>query len=183
MKNKKSKKIKFVKKIKPMVLSDKTIKDSLVREFILFGNLYSKSNSRRLIQGSGELAYNEKIKKIYTKNKPKSIKSEKALNWTEYALYKLKTMPDKTIINTCGIDVHCYYSNNRHDLDIELLCDALQKASVIKNDRLLVYKCARKYFDKENPRIVVRVFEMQDGANSIIPLFKEIKFAKPSDVL
>ena len=141
------------------------------REFVIFGDLHSKSNSRRLVSKKVTVVKNGRKS---DKSIPMFIKSQAALDWTDSAIMQMKTKPDDTIEIECGIDVAVYYSSNRHDLDPALLLDAMQKAGVIRNDRLLVYILARKFIDPVHPRIIVRVFAMPDGPMiPAIPVYKK----------
>ena len=100
------------------------------------GELPNKSNSRMIVNGI-------------------SIKSQKARDWTRKACLilsgakRLRTYPKEVKL---ALAVWVYQKDMRRDLDIELLCDALQHAGVIENDRQLWQKYARRFIDKEKPR-------------------------------
>jgi Holliday junction resolvase RusA-like endonuclease len=51
------------------------------------------------------------------------------------------------------IDVTVYQDSLRRDLDIELLCDCLQRSGVITNDRKFWRKVSERKIDKQNPRV------------------------------
>lgn len=83
------------------------------------------------------------------------IKSEEALEFVE-------TVKQAAVATSChllmiegvlAIDVVVYQDSLRRDLDIELLCDALQAAKVLKNDRAIWQKRAWRRIDKESPRV------------------------------
>jgi hypothetical protein len=154
-----------------------------VREIILLGDLFSKSNSRMIVS-KNYMGFNKKTKQVEQKKMPMSIKSQSARDWMDKAVIKLATLPDRTIYCECGVDVEIYFSNNRHDADAELFFDALQKAGVIRNDRLIIYKKITKHIDRDCPRVVSRVFMMPYGHQTIIPEFKQVTIqTKAGDVL
>jgi Holliday junction resolvase RusA-like endonuclease len=80
----------------------------------------SKSNSRR-VTGSGHV-----------------IKSAKALGFTDAAVAIIKASADHSPFDADDeIRMTCYvqYGSWRNDLDCELVCDVLQKAGIVPNDR------------------------------------------------
>lgn len=121
-------------------------KDEL--ELTILGELCSKSNSRRIV-----------LRGKY----PRVIKSDKALNYEKISDLQLR----KQLVNHrafegyVSMEAHVYYASKRPDLDISLLQDVLEKAGVFLNDRQIVEIHAFKYWDKENPRTIVRVKEVE----------------------
>lgn len=60
--------------------------------------------------------------------------------------------------------VDVYFRSNRSDLDnsLKIILDCLQKYEVIVNDRQCVEIMARKFIDKEDPRIVFDVVPLEE---------------------
>jgi len=114
------------------------------------GQLCSKSNSRRIVNYGG---------------KPRLIKSQKALDYEASALIQLKPQlrDHKMFEGYLRLEVHVWYQSKRPDLDITLIQDTLEHAGVYKNDRQVVEIHAFKYWDKERPRIIVRVSEVDES--------------------
>lgn len=112
----------------------------------ILGELSSKSNSRRLVTYGG---------------KPRMIKSQKALDYEKTAIPQIKSQwRKKPLACGVGLDVDVYYASRRPDLDISLLMDVLEKAGVYENDRLVVEYSVRKHLDKDNPRTIVEIYEL-----------------------
>lgn len=90
------------------------------------------------------------------------IKSAGALKSTNDFIYQLKEQMKghETLTGIVRLTMIAYYPNNRHDLDDSLICDCLQKAGAIKNDRQIVEKILLKKFDKNNPRIKIEIVEL-----------------------
>lgn len=118
--------------------------------FILYGTSQQKGNSRQIVKNKRT-------------GKPMVIKSNKALKATNDFISQLQTQKQSKIITELiRLTVFFYYPNNRHDLDDSLICDCLQKAGVIKNDRQIVEKVLVKYIDKDNPRVSLLITELQN---------------------
>ena len=118
---------------------------------VIHGGLPNKSNSRRLVPIRGRM---------------RSIKAEDALSflirfaWAAKAGYQcalkgeqLLHMLRPAMETRWSLTATVFQANVRRDLDIELLCDALQKSGVIPNDRAIWEKHAWRKIDKENPRV------------------------------
>jgi Holliday junction resolvase RusA-like endonuclease len=110
---------------------------------LIHGPLPTKSNSRRLVRRGGRIV---------------SIKSQEALDWTERftaAASEIRSTEGfRPLHGKLYLTVDVYPDSMRRDLDVELLCDALQRAGLIRNDRDLWDKHAvRKPVDKANPRV------------------------------
>ena len=112
------------------------------------GELCSKSNSRRIVNYGGH---------------PRVIKSQKALDYEYSSTLQIKRQLGQqgTIEGQVSIEVHVWYASRRPDLDIALIQDVLQKAGVYKNDRQVFEIHAFKYLDKENPRVLIRIREIE----------------------
>lgn len=108
---------------------------------VIVGNLSSMKNNR-------ERATNRRT------GKPMLIKSRKARDWINDAM--LQITGEKRIGLTCKVKlvVHVHYRNPQSDLDIELLCDLLQKTGVIKNDNQIYEKHSFKHLDETDPHVV-----------------------------
>jgi Holliday junction resolvase RusA-like endonuclease len=135
---------------------------------IIHGPLPNKSNSRRQFVFRGRV---------------KSIKAQDALDWL--AAFDVAAHAGQAPAYLSGLSkkekaklrysltATVYQANLRRDLDIELLCDALQKSGVIHNDRAIWEKHSRREIDRENPRteFVVRPLTVAE--------VREAKKAKP----
>ena len=111
---------------------------------ILYGQLFSKANSRRAVTNrrTGRAMY---------------IKSQKALdcvrNFTAQALEQWEGPPlDGPVLMVA----HIWYPSRRQDLDESLLMDILQGIAYY-NDRQIERKAITKNIDKDNPRVDVKI--------------------------
>jgi len=115
----------------------------------IHGHLPRKSNSRRIV-------VNRRT------GKPMVIKSPEAL---AYERDFMRQVPGSAKIGMKGqlhLTAVIYYRSNRSDLSDELLCDSIEKAGIIKNDRQFVSKILYKRIDKENPRVVFTVSSIEE---------------------
>lgn len=117
-----------------------------IRLFSLSGELASKANSRQLVAYGG---------------KPRIIKSKKARDWTESALVELAVQNGRRapMAGRVKLTAAVFYASRRPDLDVSLLMDVLEKAGIYNNDRQVHEICATKFYDKERPRVEVKVEE------------------------
>jgi Holliday junction resolvase RusA-like endonuclease len=133
---------------------------------VVHGSLPNKSNSRRLFMQRGKL---------------RSIKEQAALDWlarfdvAARAGYQsspkgqqLLHMLAPAMETRWSLAAVVYYPDMRRDLDIELLCDALQKSGVIANDRAIWRKESERRIDKERPRVEFALRPIHEEA----PLFQ-----------
>lgn len=113
-------------------------------ELKINGKLYNKSNARKF---------------THIRGRPMLIKSNEAQLYEQSAILQIKTQlgSHTAFEEPVVLEVHVWYENKRPDLDVSLLQDILEKAGVYKNDRLVHEIHAFKYFDKDNPRVLVRV--------------------------
>lgn len=82
------------------------------------------------------------------------MKSAAARQFAENALRQIDFRQRIGLVVDVALTVYVYYPNRRHDVDAELLCDVLQKAGVIKNDRQIRVKhFDGTILDKNNPRV------------------------------
>jgi Holliday junction resolvase RusA-like endonuclease len=117
-------------------------------EHVYQGHMPRKSNSRRIVRNKHTGA-------------PLVIKSAEALSWVNDVILESREHAigyDSPVVMTADI----YYRSNRSDLSEELLMDALEKAGILTNDRLIVGKIALKHIDKDNPRVEVRLYRPED---------------------
>ena len=106
----------------------------------ILGNTPSKSNCYRIIK----LGKHASLAKT-----PLLKKYEESFFWQVGALR------DKMISVPFEFHVDVFYPSKRSDLDnsFKVVLDCLQKCKVIKNDNNCSLIHARKFIDKENPRI------------------------------
>ena len=89
------------------------------------------------------------------------IKSDKALGaFNSFVMQAQAQKNGEPLKGLLSLRATIYYPDNRHDLEDSMLCDALQKAGIIKNDRQIVEKILYKKFDKEKPRIELIIEEI-----------------------
>ena len=111
-------------------------------EKTIYGECTSKANSRRL---------------VYINKKPLFIKSPKALSFIQ--AIKQQVRKEKLLEGHLSLYAEIYYSSRRPDLDPSLILDGLEKLWY-ENDRQIHSMHLKKYLDKQNPRVYVRVSEM-----------------------
>lgn len=118
-------------------------------ELKILGELCSKSNSRRIVNRGKH---------------PRVIKSQKALDYEESSSLQIQSQlgAHETFLGYVGIEFHVWYASRRPDLDISLLQDILEKNGIYKNDRQVAEIRAVKYLDKNNPRVFVKVWELDE---------------------
>ena len=108
---------------------------------VILGEACSKANSRRLVSFGG---------------RPAVVKSTKALAYERDALKQIRPPASPIEADVCLIAT-IYYASRRPDLDESLICDVLQKAGVIKYDRLIKEKHIYHGLDRENPRAELQI--------------------------
>lgn len=114
----------------------------------VLGELASKNNSRRA---------------IFSKGKPRFIKSAKALGFEEMFLAQVRK-PAKPYEGYVALTAVVYYKNWMPDLDETLLADLIQKAGIIGNDRQIVEKHLFRGIDKVSPRVEFEVVAITPDA-------------------
>lgn len=111
---------------------------------VVYGNLQSKANSRRMIKPG------------------LVIKSKAALEFEQSAILQLKApmRNRKPFEGDVACEFEVYYQSRRSDLDTSLIRDILQKVGVYLNDRQIVEVHEVKHLDKENPRVEMLIYEL-----------------------
>ena len=123
---------------------------------VIHGVLGNKSNSKRLVIIKGRL--------VPIKEKAALAYEEKFEDAVFASLGNLSPLEGERFYLKAKI----YYENMRRDLDGELLPDLLQKAGILKNDRLLWRKEYERGIDKNNPRVEFEIGVISgegDGGN------------------
>ena len=93
-------------------------------------------------------------------------KSKAATEWQQSAIAQLteqrKGTNRKTLRGNLYVEYRAYQKWDRCDIDnIEsALFDALKKAKVIEDDKLIIDHRGRKFVDSENPRIEIELLEV-----------------------
>ena len=113
--------------------------------FMIYGEPASKANSRRVVR------YN---------NLSRVIKSQKALDYSDQ--FRQQCVPlDPLMDGELVVTMHIWYASRRPDLDDSLILDLMQ-GLIYKNDRQVKQKKIYWQLDRENPRSVIRVYELED---------------------
>lgn len=115
---------------------------------VCFGNLASKSNTRRLVTYGG---------------RPHFIKSERAITCEQQFLPQLHKIIGKKLPleGDVVLEATIFYDSNRPDLDESLFMDLLEKAGAYKNDRQIKEKHIFRGLDRKNPRVEFLVYPLQ----------------------
>ena len=108
--------------------------------YVITGNVPSKSNCYKVIRLGNKCSLGKQAQL-------KSYENSFKLQMLNYK-YELIESNFKFIIDV-------YYDSRRPDLDnsLKVVLDCLQKAQAIKNDNKCLEIIAKKYLDKEKPRI------------------------------
>ena len=108
------------------------------------GTVPSKSNSYKIIR----------IKDHYSLCKTTAMKK-----YEESFLWQIGSCKGANIQSMFEFYIDVYFPSKRSDLDgcLKATLDCLQKANVIKNDNNCCLIHARKFIDKENPRIEFKI--------------------------
>lgn len=116
-------------------------------EQVIYGQIPSKSNCYKIVTlcGHGSLA------------KTAALKEYEKKFYLQCGAYR-----DRNIGCFFKLDVDVFFQSNQPDLDNSLKCllDCLQGCKAIKNDRLCTEIHARKFIDKNNPRIEFTIVEV-----------------------
>ena len=119
--------------------------------FTIYGQPYSKANSRKL---------------ILTKGKPRFIKSDPARRYVTDFQVQCPRL-DPLLEGDLAIWVTVFYRSRRPDLDCSILFDAAQEL-IYKNDRQLKEQHLYWRLDRKNPRseIVIKEIEIKNPHQS-----------------
>ena len=115
----------------------------------ILGNCPSKSNCYRII----------KLGKHASLGKTKKLK-----DYENSFLLQCKHYKEMNIETEFRFEMDVYYDSKRPDLDnsFKVVLDCLQKNKAIRNDNKCVEIFARKFKDKENPRIEFKIIPLVD---------------------
>ncbi len=113
---------------------------------IIYGKVPSKSNSYKIVTIGGHA----------------SLCKTKQLVEYERNFYLQCKSRDVNLNKPFKLSVDVYYNSNRPDLDnaLKVILDCLQSCKTITNDRNCVNISARKFLDKNNPRIELLIEEI-----------------------
>jgi len=118
-------------------------------EATILGNTPSKSNSYKIItvRSKGGKQHGSLAKTPVMKQYEDSF-------YMQVGKYR-----DAMIEDFFEFEIDVYYPSNRSDLDnsLKIVLDCLQKSKVIKNDNKCTKIIARKFIDKNNPRIEFKI--------------------------
>lgn len=115
---------------------------------IIYGDVPSKSNCYKIIKTAG----------FHRLGKTSAIKAY------EQKFFLQCSLRNANISKRFKIELDCFNSSDRKDLDnsFKILLDCLQQCKAIKNDRLCVEINARKFVDKDKPRVEFSITEYND---------------------
>lgn len=107
---------------------------------VIKGAVPSKSNSYRIINIGGHASLG---------------KTTAMKKYEESFMWQVGSCRDANISVPFEFHIDVYFPSKRSDLDgcLKAVLDCLQKAKVIKNDNNCTKIVARKFIDKDNPRI------------------------------
>lgn len=113
--------------------------------FQILGEPASKANSRKIVKFGNRMA---------------SIKSDKARRYWKSAEEQLPRGIVPTKKDVC-VEMVIYYATRRPDLDESLILDIMQ-GYVYENDRQVKQKKIYWQLDRDQPRSVIRVYELEE---------------------
>ena len=112
----------------------------------LLGPIYSKANSRMV-------GVNRKTWRMYNIKPPKVQEAAKSFVYQAKSQWGRRRPLEAPIY----VKMDIYYQSRGPDLDDSFICDCLEKAGVIGNDRYLFHKHLTKLLDKNNPRVEIEL--------------------------
>lgn len=121
---------------------------------VIYGNVPSKSNCYKVTTIGGKARmYKAKALKEYEKS----------------FMYQIGLHKGQNIATHFKLSLDVFYPSRRADLDnsLKIVLDALQMAQAVKNDRDCVEIHARRFVDKENPRIEFELTPLENERDSI----------------
>lgn len=91
-----------------------------------------------------------------------SLAKTKALKDYEQSFFMQNPLRGRNIDSRFRFVVDVFYTSDRPDLDnaLKVLLDCLQQCRTIKNDRLCAEIHARKFIDRNNPRVTFSIEEL-----------------------
>lgn len=113
--------------------------------FEIQGEPASKANSRKIVKFGNRLA---------------SVKSDKARKYAAAFTPQLPSGLVPTKNDVC-VEMVIHYASRRPDLDESLILDLMQ-GHIYENDRQVKRKLIYWQLDRENPRSVIRVYDLED---------------------
>lgn len=116
----------------------------MIYKAIIKGNAPSKANCYRIVSicGHSQLAKTPSLKK-----------------YEESFIWQAGKLRDLNINEPFEFYIDVYYPSKRTDLDnvLKLQLDVLQRIKCIKNDNNCCLIHARKFVDKDNPRVEIKI--------------------------
>lgn len=111
--------------------------------FTVRGQVPSKSNCYKVIIINGHA----------------SLGKQPGVKAYENAFFMQCPLRDACIVRKFRMDMDVYYPSDRSDLDnaLKVVLDCLQSCKAVKNDRQCVEIHARKFIDKEHPRVEIQI--------------------------
>lgn len=110
----------------------------------IFGNAPSKANQYKIIQVNGHSQLG---------------KTKALMEYEESFIWQSGKLRDLNIDEPFEFHIDVYYPSKRSDLDnvLKLQLDVLQRIKCIKNDNNCCAIHARKFIDKGNPRVEIKI--------------------------
>lgn len=95
----------------------------------------------------------------YLAGHPKLVKTKALVSYEESFIWQSGKLRDLNINEPFEFYIDVYYPSKRSDLDnvLKLQLDVLQRIKCIKNDNNCCLIHARKFIDKENPRVEITI--------------------------
>lgn len=120
----------------------------------ILGKVPSKSNCYRIVTVRGKDG----------KSHGSLAKADNLKAYEDKFFLQCNEYRNKGIKGLFGIELDVYYQSNRPDLDnsLKIVLDCLQTCGAIENDRKCVEINARKFIDKENPRIEFKITQVTE---------------------
>lgn len=113
----------------------------------IYGQVPSKSNSYRIAQLGGHSTL---------------IRSDALVRYATAFYMQMGHYRKLGIQGLFELHIDVYFTSMAHDLDnsLKVILDCLQTGGAIKNDNRCTHIAARKFIDKKNPRIELRLVEL-----------------------
>jgi len=102
----------------------------------------------------------------YIKGRSIKVYTQQANAWRQQALYILRPRIKRTIDEKVIIELYYYFPDARrrdtHNT-LKILCDVLEEAGLVTDDRYLLPRVMNYEIDRQNPRIEIIVKELDHG--------------------